>query len=185
MCSVCYRGSKESHQCDTANRIVVYVGIGARDPRIVCPTTDSSSHKQKIVEVFSGKTLLVWSCFRVWIYGIGNMIQVSSQILIAATGCKTVPWYRNTVTLVSPNTFRIEYDKRTGRWEESSKYGRTATSLLTYAVRLSLLKLEWRCQYPVRKLSSSEKDYMPCAKRVVTSTIVAGYKPIIRLTLSP
>lgn len=176
MRSVCYRGSKESHQCDTANRIVVYVGIGARDPRIVCPATDSSSHKQKIVEVFSGKTLLVRSCFRVWLYGTGNMIQVSSQILLltAGTGCKTVPWYRITVTYVSPNTFRIEYDKRTGRWEESPKYGRTATSLLTYAVadviRLSLLKLGWRCQFPVRKLSKSEKDYMPCAKRVVTST---------------
>lgn len=90
--NMCYRSSKESHQCDTANRIVVYVGIGARDPRIVCPATDSSSHKQKIVEVFSGKTLAL-SGFCVGLCGIGNMIQSSSQILFvtATTVCKTVP----------------------------------------------------------------------------------------------
>ncbi|XP_054258135.1 uncharacterized protein LOC128983034 [Macrosteles quadrilineatus] len=47
------RWKKESFQCDTANRILVYAGVGAREARVVCPTSDSGVNRLRVVEVFS------------------------------------------------------------------------------------------------------------------------------------
>lgn len=45
---------RDSFQCHTKNRILVYtgLGLGAREPRVVCPTGDKPG-QGRLVEVFS------------------------------------------------------------------------------------------------------------------------------------
>lgn len=47
------RWREDSFQCETMNRILVYTGIGAREPKVVCPSADFGNRGHRVVEAFS------------------------------------------------------------------------------------------------------------------------------------